>query len=399
MADFAYTARDFSGQKISGTIAAGTQREAVSLLSSQNLFPLQVTSAAPPRRVGGSRLKPQMVSTMYTQLAALLRSGVPLLRSLHVLRDESSHPGLASILDDIYQRVEEGESLADAMSRHPRTFSDMVTSIIRAGGEGGFLEDALDHVAQFTERQQDLKSRTTGALVYPVILAIVGTVIVNVLVIFFVPKFESLFEKLREIGQLPALTGLLLTVSRAMQAWWPFAVVLLVVALLGIKARLKTPAGQRQADRLKLRIPLAGPILLQLAVARFCRVLGTLLHNGVPIVKSLEISSDATGNRILSDAIQKAAENISAGQSLARPLGSSGHFPRDVVEMIAVAEESNTLESVLANIADSLERQMWRRLDLIVRMIEPVMLLIMAGVVLVVVIALVLPMMRMGMTV
>jgi len=399
MPEFAYTARDLTGQKVAGTVSAGTQREAVSQLSTQELFPLDVRRADAKRFTGSRRVSPRLVSTMYMQLASLLRSGVPLLKSLSVLRQQSSHAGLRSVLEEIHSQVEEGATLADAMSRHPRVFSAMVTSIIRAGGEGGFLEDALDHVAEFTEKQQDLKSRTTGALIYPIILAVVGTVIVNVLVIFFVPKFESLFAKLREIGQLPALTDWLLWVSHGLQAWWPAILVALVIGFFAIKVRLETDAGRRRADRLKLRLPVVGTILLQLAVARFCRVLGTLLGNGVPIVKSLEISSDASGNRVLAEAIRKAAENISAGQSLARPLSACGHFPRDVVEMIAVAEESNTLETVLNNIADTLERQMWRRLDLLVRMIEPVMLLIMAGVVLVVVVALVLPMMRMGMTV
>jgi general secretion pathway protein F/type IV pilus assembly protein PilC len=162
---------------------------------------------------------------------------------------------------------------------------------------------------------------------------------------------------------------------------------------------LATDAGRMWKDRLKLKLPLAGGIFLSLAVARFCRVLGTLLHNGVPILRSLDISSGATGNRVLSVAIQAAAEDISAGQRLAGPLAASGHFPPAVVEMISVAEESNTLESVLLGIADSLERRTWRKLDVAVRLIEPIMLLILAGIVLVLVIALLVPVIKMSTTV
>jgi type II secretory pathway component PulF len=181
-----------------------------------------------------------------------------------------------------------------------------------------------------------------------------------------------------------------------MGSWGLVALFALALAGWYVHGRLATEAGRRAADRWKLRLPVAGKIFLSLAVARFCRVLGTLLRNGVPILRSLEISSAAAGNRVLAKAIGEAAENISSGQSLARPLAASGHFPPEVVEMISVAEESNSLESVLTTIADSLERRTFRRLDLLVRLLEPMMLLILAGVVLVVVIALLLPVLKMS---
>ena len=165
-----------------------------------------------------------------------------------------------------------------------------------------------------------------------------------------------------------------------------------------VQNRLSTDEGRVWLDRWRLRVPQAGAIYLSLAVARFCRVLGTLLAGGVPIVRSLEISADSTGNRVLSAAVHDAAENITAGESLAQPLAQSGHFPADVVEMIAVAEQANSLETVLTQIADSLERDTWRRLDLFVRLLEPLMLLILAGVVLVVVIALLIPVLKMSTT-
>jgi general secretion pathway protein F/type IV pilus assembly protein PilC len=280
------------------------------------------------------------------------------------------------------------------MSKFPRVFGEMATSMVRAGGEGGFLEEALSRVAEFTEAQDDLKKRTIGAIAYPMFLAVVGTIIVVVLMVFFVPKFSDLFEGLRQRGELPLLTEWVLATSRTVSRWWLWILAGLVAGTVALRRWMATEAGRLWKDRWKLRLPLAGGILLSLAVARFCRVLGTLLHNGVPILRSLEISSGATGNRVLSKAIADAAEDISAGQRLAGPLGASGHFPPIVVEMISVAEESNTLESVLLNVADSLERRTWRQLDLAVRLLEPVLLLILAGVVLVLVIALLLPVIK-----
>jgi general secretion pathway protein F/type IV pilus assembly protein PilC len=173
-----------------------------------------------------------------------------------------------------------------------------------------------------------------------------------------------------------------------------------VAIVLGflLNIRLRTPEGRRLADLVKIKVPLAGRIFLNFAVARFCRVLGTLLHNGVPILKALEISRDASGNKVLSEAIAKASENISSGHSLAGPLGHSGHFPKMVVEMIAVAEESNTLDTVLVGLADDLEKRTTRQLDLMVRLLEPIMLICLAGVVLLVVIALLVPVIKMSQT-
>jgi general secretion pathway protein F/type IV pilus assembly protein PilC len=285
------------------------------------------------------------------------------------------------------------------MRHHPQAFNELAVSMVRAGGEGGFLEDALERIAQFTEQQEDLKSRTLGALAYPMFLGVVGTLVVFGLLVFFVPNFGQIFDDLREAGQLPAITSGLMWLSDSLQRYGLF--LLLGMGLLGtyVRSRLATDRGRRWADNYRLRIPLLGSIHRNLAVARFCRVLGTLLHNGVPILKSLEISRDAAGNRVLSEAVEEASENISSGDSLAKPLAASGHFPGTVVEMIAVAEESNTLDRVLVEIADGLERRTARRLDLAVRLLEPVMLLILAAIVLFVVIALLLPIFKMTTTI
>ncbi len=401
MPEFAYIARDLTGKRVEGTLAAGSEREAVAALSGKDLFPLKVASAdGRPTGVKASpRVRARIMAGTYGQLSALLGSGVPLLRSLDLLREQTPHKNLAVVLEDVHARVQEGATLADAMARHPRAFGELATSIVRAGGEGGFLEGALDRLAKFTEQQDELKSRVVGALAYPTILFVLGTVVVNVLIIFFVPKFERLFTRLRERGELPAVTDWLLWLSNVMQTYGIFIAAGIVIAGFIIRSRLQTEEGRMLLDKVRLKVPIVSGIYLSMAVSRFCRVLGTLLTGGVPIVRSLEISADSTGNRVLSTAIRSAAENISAGESLATPLAASGQFPADVVEMIAVGEQSNNLETVLPHIADTLERDTWRRLDLFVRLLEPLMLVLLAGVVLIVVIALLVPVLKMSTTI
>lgn len=400
MPEYAYIARDAAGQRVTGSVAAGSEREVLSILSGKSLFPITVAvEKAQSSTHSRKRVSGQLMATTYSQLASLIRSGVPLLRSIHVLRQQTSSVRLREVLDDIYRRVEDGATLGEAMSRYPRVFSEMAINMVRAGGEGGFLEDALERVAQFTEQQEDLKSRTAGALAYPVFLAIVGTLVVGGLVIFFVPRFAVMFDTLRQRGELPVFTDWLLTLSAVLRRYGIVVVAAGVVLFLMIRQQLETEKGKRWRDYFKLRVPMLGPVFTSLAVARFCRVLGTLLKNGVPILRSLQISREAAGNRILSEAVAKASENISSGQSLAKPLARCEHFPITVVEMISVAEESNTLDQVLVEIADGLERRTTRRLDLVVRLLEPMMLLILAIVVLCVVIALLMPVIKMSSTI
>jgi general secretion pathway protein F/type IV pilus assembly protein PilC len=406
MPDFTYIARDPTGAKIEGSMSANSEADVITRLSNDSLFPVSVTDAAGGAKKSlemnlefGGTPNDQKMAVFYQQLASLLENGVPLIRSLTLLKTQIKNKKLKEALVDVIARVEDGEELATCFRRHDNIFSDMAINMSRAGAEGGFLEDALDRVGTFTEQQADLKAKTVGAMIYPVILASMGTLIVSVLVIFFVPKFATVFESLRAEGELPAVTEWLLWFSDTMRNYG--LIILLVAGVLFaiLRTQLATDSGKTLVDRWKLKLPIVGPILLSLAVARFCRVLGTLMTNGVPILRGLEISREATGNRILSAAIEKATDNVTSGESLSVPLKKSGHFPLEVTEMISVAEESNTLDTVLVTISDQLEKQTMRRLDVAVKLIEPVMLLIMAIVVLFVVVALLLPIMKMGSTV
>lgn len=394
MPDYAYTARDMSGHKKSGVLTAKSQHDVLTQLDAQSLIPVEISVAKAGGAAKGKRISGQVMANTYNQLAALLRSGVPLLRALTVMSSQASKPALKSVLEEVKQKVEEGEALPEAMARYPGAFNDMAVNMVRAGTEGGFLEDALERVAAFTEQQEDLKGRAAGALAYPIFLGFVGTSVVAVLIIFFVPKFETLFAKLRDEGSLPMATDLLLNFSAMLQSYWFLLIAAMVAGLFALISFLRTDNGKYWLDWAKIKVPMFGPIFLNLAVARFCRVLGTLLENGVPILRSLDISRKAAGNQILSTSIAKASENITAGEKLATPLAVSGHFPNQVVEMISVAEESNTLDTVMVQISDSLEKTTFRRLDILVRLLEPLMLLIMAGIVFFIVLALMVPLLN-----
>lgn len=398
MPDFAFKAMSDVGQRSNGTLSAGSEREVMSILDGRGLFPLEIAlirNAAAPSS-GGKKVKSRHMTAFYSQLSDLLRSGVPLLRSMEILERQASQPALAEILKEIHIKVADGNSLADAMAEYPRTFSELAVSMVRAGQEGGFLEDVLERIAIFTENQEDLKSKVIGAMAYPIFLLVFGLLVLNVLVIFFVPKFEPIFKRLQEKGEMPTITVWLLAISHVMRGYGWLVVLMIVGAFYGLRKWAATPSGRLALDKFRLRMPIVGKVYLSFALSRFTRILGTLLRNGIPILQALRIAKDSTGNKVLSNAIEEAAENVTAGNSLAKPLGACPYFPRDVVEMVAVGEESNQLEKVLLNIAEALEKRTARQLELFVRLLEPMMLLVMAGFTLFVVAGLLLPVFKMS---
>lgn len=399
MPDFTYEALSKSGQKATGTVTANSEREAAMVVDARGLFPLKIAMArtqASGASGFGKKVKGRHLAVLFSQLADLLHSGVPLLRSLEILERQSTHPTLQSVLRDVRTRVADGTGLAQAMAQHPKVFNELAVSMVRAGQEGGFLEDVLKRIATFVEHQEDLKAKVVGALAYPVFLAITGFLVLNILVIFFVPRFETVFAKLKEKGELPLLTTYLMGFSHFLQSKEGIGTVVAMVIGFVFFVRWTRGTGRVWADRMKIKLPLFGSVFLSLALSRFTRILGTMLHNGIPILKALGIAKDSTGNRVLSKAIEQSAENVTAGEKLADPLRKCGYFPPDVVEMIAIAEESNSLEKVLVDVADSLDKRTARQLELMVKLLEPLMLLVMAGVTLLVVAGLLLPVFKLG---
>ena len=397
MPEFNYTARTLAGEHVSGAIVADSKRDALSTLFDRALFPMRVEDRESAAGRWGRtfrasrRIKSELIATNLTQLADLLGNGVPLLNSLQILAEQCTHPGLEQVLRDVHDQVEDGMAFDKALARHPEVFDELTISMVRAGSEGAFLEEALQRTADFMQLQQELRGRFLGAMAYPIFLATAGFIVTLVLVVFFVPKFAALFEHLKRAGGLPMTTVILLAISDFLGKYGVFLALAAVGGFWWLRRLLGTQRGRMFVDRWKLKIPLAGPIFLSYAVSRFCRVLGTLLRNGVPLLRSLEISSESAGNVVLAQAIRDSAENISTGQTLSRPLANCGLIPRSVMAMISVAEESNSLDTVLVNIADGLDRKSARQLDIMVRMVEPVMLMIMGAVILFVLTALLLP--------
>ncbi len=397
MPEFLYEALGNTGGRSQGTLTATSEREVMAMLDARGLFPLKIEAAksAAAIKAGGRRVRVRYMATFYAQLSDLLRAGVPLLRSLELLERQSVAPALADTLREVKAKVADGTSLADSMALFPKAFDELSISMVRAGQEGGFLEDVLERIAKFTEQQEDLKAKVIGAMAYPAFLAVAGLVIVMVLVVFFLPMFEPIFKRLEEKGEMPTLTTILISVSHFIRGYWWLILGGLFGGWFAYRNWARTERGRMLVDGWRLKLPGAGAIYLNFALSRFTRILGTLLHNGIPILQALKIAKDSTGNRVLTVAIDQAAENVTQGDKLATPLAACKHLPRDVVEMVAVGEESNNLEKVLIDIADGLEKRTTRRLDLFVRLLEPVMLLLMAVVLGMVVIGLMLPIFKM----
>lgn len=394
MPDFAYKAREATGSLVTGVITASNHQDALNALATQQLFPVKVDlseSSKEQQKQITRRVSQKQLAIFYGQLADLLKSGVPLLRSLELLERQTSNAALKSVMRIVRENVSDGTSLADAMRHHPKAFNELVVSMVRAGEEGGFLEDVLKRVAAFTDHQEEIKARVIGAMVYPILLLGFSIVLVTVMLVAIVPKFQPIFDRMSASGSLPWATTTLLAISDFVQNYWFIVVAVVVAAIYWFRGWITTEEGRYKFDELQIKAPAWGRVTKSLSIARFCRMLGTLLHNGVPILQSLNIAKDATGNRVLSAAVANASENLTAGKSLADPLSKSEEFPEEIVEMIAVGEESNNLEEVLINVAENLERRTNRELDMAVRLLEPLMLLLMAVLVLFIAVALLLP--------
>jgi general secretion pathway protein F len=398
MPDFNYEALAGTGQRTSGTMSANTEREVVTILDSKGLFPLKIEMARGSQsiRKGGRRVGSRYIATFFSQMADLLRAGVPLLRCIEVLERQNPNQALKDILREVHIKVADGTTLADALAAYPRAFNELTISMVRAGQEGGFLEDVLERIAHFTEHQEDLKAKVIGALAYPSFLAVTAFLVLMVLVVFFIPMFEPIFERLSAKGELPLLTQGLIGFSHVIINYWFVLIPLLVGLGFGYWQLTSSDAARLWVDSVRLRIPVVGNVYLNFALSRFTRILGTLLRNGIPILQSLKIAKDSTGNRVLSQAIAEAAEHVTAGNKLAVPLATCKYLPRDIVEMIAVGEESNQLEKVLLDTADALDKRTSRQLELMIRLLEPIMLLVMAVVILIVVLGLLLPVFKMS---
>lgn len=400
MPDFKYKAKNRAGKDVVGTMTANTRKEALDRLAAQKLFPVSVEDAHKNDVDVGKwfHRKPPApaVADFLTQLGELLENGVPVLTAFNALGKQTPNLALREVVVDIGDQVADGQSVDEAFSSHARVFDDLTLSVIRAGNEGAFLEAALKRTAKFIEDQAEIKGRIKGAMIYPTVLATVGVIVVTVLLVGFVPKFEPMFESVVESGKsLPLATVGLLWFRDFCGKYGLYVFGATVALLVWLKIQARSKSGRRFIDKWKLRIPIFGPVFQASAVSKLCRVLGTLLQNGVPILRALEISARSTGNALYQETVEKAVDSVSAGEPLSKPFLESGLIPPQAMTMISVAEESNTLEKVLLNLADSLERQLSKKIDIMVRLLEPMMLLMLAGAVFYIILALLMPIFQM----
>jgi len=390
---FCYEARDVRGRIVRGEVSAPTRQLALAQLRGQQLFASHLAEHVVQTRTTGSISTAQRAALL-SQLADLLHSGIPLLKALDLIRAQAASPRIASIVTAVRDQVSDGAALAESMASASDSFGPLTVSMVRAGEEGGFLEASLKRVATFLEQQAEFRSRVVGALIYPLLLLSVSVVILLGMMLFLVPKFGPIFGRLEQRGALPLLTQLVVAGSDALRGGGWIVGLLVIAGLAAIAATIPRPKLLTWWNAVLLRAPIAGSILKNLAVARFCRVLGTMLTSGVPLMRALHIARDATGIAGLSQAIGAAMQSVSSGQSLVKPLAATGQFSRDVLEVIAIGEQSNDLDRVLIDLADTLERRTQRKLETVVKLLEPGLLLVLAGIVLLMVIALLLPMMQ-----
>ncbi len=397
MPTFTYKARNRTGEQVNGTLMAETAAAAARLLDERALLPVQVDEVPSQQRSvftgRARRISPSKIGILYEQLADLLRAGVPMLRALDVLGKQASSPALVRVLREVRDDVAGGDALADAMERHPQAFSSLHASMVRAGEKGGFVEDVLGRLSDFVARQDALRNKFIGAMIYPAVLFFGAIGAVTFIMAFVVPKIRQV---LMDQGELPWPTLVVFGVSDAMQNYYGLIIGVALVLIVAVVGFFQSAAGKLALARLQLRAFVVGPVFTMISVCRFCRIFGTLLGNGIPILQALKIAKDSTGNVILAETIDAAAENVRAGESLAAPLGASKLFPPAIIDMIAVAEESNTLEKVLVEIANTQEERTARQIDLTVRLLEPLMLMFMGGMIAFIAIALLVPILRMA---
>ncbi|HUU11128.1 MAG TPA: type II secretion system F family protein [Phycisphaerae bacterium] len=393
MATYQYIAKTGGGEEVAGLIQAESEAAVVRALDERRLFPVRVTpqeQVAKGRTSG--RVRTRDVGLLYGQLSDLLGADVPVMRALEILARSTVNKRLTGYIARVREDVAAGKSLADAMADYPDVFRPLHVAMVRAGERAGFLEEVLANLAGFLERQDELRNKVLGAMAYPLLVATVGVIVGVGLLVFLVPQFKMLFDGVA----VPLPTRLLFAASDVAGTLWPLVVVGLGGSVMGTWGFFRSERGRRLWDGWRLRIPVLGRVTRLVAITRFCRVLGTMLANGVPLLESLAISKDATGSIILADSIEEASENVRAGETLAEPLSKSGFFPVEILEMIAVAEESNRMEKTLLQIADTVERRTNRQVDLGVRLIEPLILVALASGIAVFAIALVYPIFSMA---
>ena len=420
MLRFSYTAIDQGGKELSGIHPATTLEDAVAELKARGLFPTEIsedhssngaaaligkTVAAVPGLLAERHsftlrlpflrpVKPRELMLFTRQLATLLRAGMPLLRGLETLARHEQNAVFRGIIDSLAAHIRSGGTLSDGLAQHPRVFDRLYLSMIRAGEAGGLLDAVLDRQARFLEKSQQLRGKVKAAMVYPLVVMTVALTILVGLLVFVVPQFKKIFADLLKGAPLPSLTQGVLNVSDFVRAHYPVVIAGFVVAWFAFKFFRSSPSGSKLIDGLLVRLPLFGDLILKSLVARFSRTLGTLLSSGVAILPSLLITRDTCGNARVAGAISFVHDRVKAGEPVARSLESTQVLPPMVTSMIDVGEHTGQLPAMLGKIADLYDDEVDNAVAGLSSLIEPVLILLLAGVVGTIVIALFLPIIR-----
>lgn len=413
MPDFRYNGMDARGRESSGTVRADSRARAITLIKEKGIFPTSVTeaagtepgpSAAKASAGGGKglrmelhipgftpRVKERQLAVLTRQLAICLDSGLPLLRALKTLLKQEKHPALREALDGIGESVESGSNFSEALSQYPKIFNHLFVNMVKAGEAGGILDEILSRLAEFMEKAERIRNKVKGAMVYPVVVLIMATLILVFLMVFIIPRFEDIFNDLLSGQELPALTRAVMTFSEGMRDQWYFHILAVAIIIVGSKLIHRTGKGASVIDAIKLKMPVFGVLFRKASVARFSRTLGTLLQSGVPILQALNIVRDTAGNQIISDCIMQIHDSVKEGDTIADPMAASGAFPDMVVSMVDVGEETGALPEMLIKIAEAYDDEVDTTVEGLTSVIEPLMIVFLAVIVGVIVVSMFLP--------
>ncbi len=392
---FAYTAIDRQGRQTNGSVPADSRNAALDQILNRGLAPVSVeekqSATVAYRPVSAaSKLSQSSVEAFTRELANLLGAGLPLSKSLSLLHREASNPSAKAIWSQIHDDVVGGDPLADAMAKWPRVFSTVYVAMVRAGESGGFLSLVLQQIADFRAREQDLRGKVKAAMVYPAVLACLAIAVVVFLLTYFIPKFSGIFASFG--GKLPWLTQVIVGASEILTKYGLVVGGVVLLIVVAVRRSIATEAGRRVLERAILRVPGFGAVIAKFALVRFCRMLGTLVAAGVPLISSLRTAKEALGNQTLADAVSVAIEEVQRGSPLARSLATCPQlFPPSVVEMVTVAEETSRLDKELIRLSTSFEGDLDRQLRMLVALAEPLLLFIMAGLIGTIMVGMLLP--------
>ncbi|MDT8341197.1 MAG: type II secretion system F family protein [Longimicrobiales bacterium] len=374
MPAYLYSARPAGGGDIqSGEIDVKTKEEVLQYLQRQKLIPVSVREK--PRQISlqiGTGVGTRDIVIFTRQFATMINAGLPLVQSLDILAEQTENDALRKVIQSVLYDVESGNTLADAMGKHPRIFTDLYVNMVAAGEAGGILDTILLRLATFLEKNDALVRKIKGAMIYPAVIFGVAGAAVAILLIFVIPTFQQMFDSAGI--PLPLPTRIVIGMSQFLQAYWWAVAAGIVAAAFAIRQTYQTDGGRLAIDRILLALPILGDLQRKAAVARFTRTLGTLVASGVAILEGLEITAKTSGNRVIHDAVMGSRASIAGGETISGPLKESGVFPPMVVQMINVGEQTGGLDDMLSKIADFYDEEVDAAVEALLSALEPVMI-------------------------